>query len=60
MLRPLVCPEVPGFCSEKRMEVRLIAPGAPGGAAATAAGRLALVVAPAWTARPSRGRPRTG
>ena len=27
LLRPLVCPEVPGFCLEKRMEVRLMAPG---------------------------------
>mmetsp|Transcript_116777 Transcript_116777/g.371632 ORF Transcript_116777/g.371632 Transcript_116777/m.371632 type:complete len:1143 (-) Transcript_116777:58-3486(-) len=27
LLRPLVCPEVPGFASEKRMEVRFMAPG---------------------------------
>lgn len=27
LLRPLVCPEVPGFTSEKRMEVRFFAPG---------------------------------
>ncbi|MGB0372547.1 MAG: hypothetical protein ACPGN3_14530 [Opitutales bacterium] len=27
MLRPLVCPEVPGFIKEKRMEVRFFAPG---------------------------------
>jgi len=27
LLRPLVCPEVPGFISEKRMEVRFFAPG---------------------------------
>jgi len=27
MLRPLVCPEVPSWCPEKRMEVRLFAPG---------------------------------
>eukprot|EP00443_Scrippsiella_acuminata_P089539 CAMPEP_0115417602 /NCGR_PEP_ID=MMETSP0271-20121206/24214_1 /TAXON_ID=71861 /ORGANISM="Scrippsiella trochoidea, Strain CCMP3099" /LENGTH=1198 /DNA_ID=CAMNT_0002842005 /DNA_START=9 /DNA_END=3606 /DNA_ORIENTATION=+ len=27
LLRPLVCPEVPGFTSEKRMEVRFMAPG---------------------------------
>ena len=27
LLRPLVCPEVPGACSEKRMEVRFFAPG---------------------------------
>jgi len=27
MLRPLVCPEVPGVCSEKSMEVRFFAPG---------------------------------
>ena len=26
-LRPLVCPEVPGFISEKRMEIRFFAPG---------------------------------
>ncbi len=28
LLRPLVCPEVPGGASEKRMEVRFFAPGA--------------------------------
>ena len=27
LLRPLVCPEVPGFTAEKRMEVRFFAPG---------------------------------
>ena len=27
LLRPIVCPEVPGFCSQKRMEVRFFAPG---------------------------------
>jgi hypothetical protein len=27
LLRPLVCPEVPGFISEKRMEVRFFVPG---------------------------------
>lgn len=27
LLRPLVRPEVPGVCSEKRMEVRFVAPG---------------------------------
>eukprot|EP00403_Amphidinium_massartii_P032792 CAMPEP_0178435182 /NCGR_PEP_ID=MMETSP0689_2-20121128/33799_1 /TAXON_ID=160604 /ORGANISM="Amphidinium massartii, Strain CS-259" /LENGTH=1140 /DNA_ID=CAMNT_0020057253 /DNA_START=52 /DNA_END=3474 /DNA_ORIENTATION=+ len=27
LLRPLICPEVPGFTSEKRMEVRFYAPG---------------------------------
>jgi len=27
LLRPLVCPEVPGFTPEKRMEVRFFAPG---------------------------------
>jgi len=27
LLRPLVCPEVQGVCSEKRMEVRFFAPG---------------------------------
>mmetsp|Transcript_106635 Transcript_106635/g.318736 ORF Transcript_106635/g.318736 Transcript_106635/m.318736 type:complete len:1149 (-) Transcript_106635:64-3510(-) len=27
LLRPMVCPEVPGFCKEKRMEIRLMAPG---------------------------------
>jgi phosphoenolpyruvate carboxykinase (diphosphate) len=27
LLRPLVCPEVPGYVSEKRMEVRFFAPG---------------------------------
>lgn len=27
LLRPIVCPEVPGFISEKRMEVRFFAPG---------------------------------
>src|SRR6266446_2760059 len=27
LLRPLVCPEVPGFVPEKRMEVRFYAPG---------------------------------
>ncbi|MEI8294183.1 MAG: hypothetical protein WCG66_09370 [bacterium] len=27
LLRPLVCPAVPGFCSEKRMEIRFFAPG---------------------------------
>jgi hypothetical protein len=26
-LRPLVCPEVPGVCDEKRMEIRFFAPG---------------------------------
>jgi hypothetical protein len=28
LLRPLVCPEVPGFSGEKTMEIRFIAPGA--------------------------------
>src|SRR5271163_1147127 len=27
LLRPIVCPEVPGFISEKRMEVRFFVPG---------------------------------
>src|ERR1700730_2423266 len=27
LLRPIVCPEVPGFTSEKSMEIRFIAPG---------------------------------
>jgi hypothetical protein len=27
LLRPLVCPAVPGFTSEKRMEIRFLAPG---------------------------------
>ena len=27
LLRPLVCPEVPGVCPEKRLEVRFFAPG---------------------------------
>jgi hypothetical protein len=27
LLRPIVCPEVPGVCSEKSMEVRFFAPG---------------------------------
>ncbi len=27
LLRPLVCPAVPGFCAEKRMEIRFFAPG---------------------------------
>jgi len=27
LLRPLVCPEVPGFIEEKRMEIRFLAPG---------------------------------
>src|SRR5271163_1445580 len=27
LLRPIVCPEVPGFTSEKRMEVRFFVPG---------------------------------
>ncbi len=27
LLRPLVCPEVPGFTKEKRMEIRFIVPG---------------------------------
>ena len=27
LLRPVVCPEVPGYCSEKSMEVRFFAPG---------------------------------
>jgi len=27
LLRPLVCPAVEGFCSEKRMEIRFFAPG---------------------------------
>ncbi len=27
LLRPLVCPEVPGFIDEKRMEIRFFAPG---------------------------------
>ena len=26
-LRPIVCPEVPGYCSQKTMEVRFFAPG---------------------------------
>lgn len=26
LLRPIVCPEVPGFCSEKTMEIRFFAP----------------------------------
>ena len=28
LLRPIVCPAVPGYCSEKSMEVRFFAPGA--------------------------------
>jgi phosphoenolpyruvate carboxykinase (diphosphate) len=28
LLRPIVCPEVPGYCPEKTMEVRFFAPGA--------------------------------
>jgi len=28
LLRPIVCPEVPGYCSQKTMEVRFFAPGA--------------------------------
>lgn len=28
LLRPVVCPEVPGYCSQKTMEVRFFAPGA--------------------------------
>src|SRR5258708_39823299 len=27
LLRPMVCPEVPGFTSEKTMEIRFFAPG---------------------------------
>lgn len=27
LLRPVVCPEVPGYCAEKSMEVRFFAPG---------------------------------
>jgi hypothetical protein len=27
MMRPIVCPEVPGYCCEKRMETRFFAPG---------------------------------
>jgi hypothetical protein len=27
LLRPIVCPEVPGYCSQKTMEVRFFAPG---------------------------------
>jgi phosphoenolpyruvate carboxykinase (diphosphate) len=27
MLRPVVCPEVPGYCPQKTMEVRVFAPG---------------------------------
>ena len=27
LLRPIVCPEVPGFCSEKTLEIRFFAPG---------------------------------
>ncbi len=27
LLRPMVCPEVPGVCPEKSMEVRFFAPG---------------------------------
>jgi len=27
LLRPLVCPDVPGFIEEKRMEIRFLAPG---------------------------------
>jgi len=27
LLRPIVCPEVPGFCTEKTMEIRFFAPG---------------------------------
>ena len=27
LIRPIVCPHVPGICSEKRMEVRFFAPG---------------------------------
>ncbi|MEZ6060032.1 MAG: hypothetical protein R3C19_06700 [Planctomycetaceae bacterium] len=27
LLRPLLCPEVPGFCSEQTMEIRFFAPG---------------------------------
>ncbi|MBI3880745.1 MAG: hypothetical protein HY301_11895, partial [Verrucomicrobia bacterium] len=27
LLRPLVCPAVPGFCAEKTMEIRFFAPG---------------------------------
>ncbi len=27
LLRPLVCPEIPGFAPEKRMEIRFFAPG---------------------------------
>ena len=28
LLRPIVCPEVPGYCQQKTMEVRFFAPGA--------------------------------
>ncbi len=28
LLRPLICPEVRGFCEEQRMEIRFFAPGA--------------------------------
>ena len=28
LLRPIVCPEVPGYCPQKTMEVRFFAPGA--------------------------------
>lgn len=28
LIRPLLCPEVPGFCAEQSMEVRFFAPGA--------------------------------
>ena len=28
LLRPIVCPEVPGYCPQKSMEVRFFAPGA--------------------------------
>jgi hypothetical protein len=27
LLRPIVCPEVPGYCAEKTMEIRFFAPG---------------------------------
>lgn len=27
MIRPIVCPEVPGYCEEKRSEIRFFAPG---------------------------------
>ncbi len=27
LIRPIVCPEVPGFCEEKRSEIRFFAPG---------------------------------